>query len=65
MLADMPRNLAETRAHRWTEDGPTARLTVVQPTDDETIVSRTFTLAPGETLELNYRVGRLLFAECR
>jgi len=43
----------------------TARLTVVQPKDDETIVSRTFTLAPGETLELNYRMGRMLLAECQ
>lgn len=45
--------------------GCSARVTVVQPKDDETIDSRTFTLAPGETMDLEYRVGRLLLAECR
>jgi hypothetical protein len=44
--------------------GCTARLTVVRPRDDETVQTDSFTLAPGETLDLDYRVGRLLLATC-
>jgi hypothetical protein len=44
--------------------GCTARLTVVRPREDETVQTDSFTLGPGETLDLDYRIGRLLLATC-
>lgn len=44
--------------------GCTAAFTVVRPRDDEQVQKDTFTLEAGRTLEVEYRVGRLLLGEC-
>ncbi len=41
-----------------------AAITVVRPRDDEQMQSDTFRLAPGELMEVEYRVGRLLLGVC-
>ena len=44
--------------------GCPASITVVGARDDEELQKDNFKLAPGESLELEYRVGRLLLGEC-
>jgi hypothetical protein len=44
--------------------GCTAAITVVSPRADEQVQKDVFQLAPGESLEVQYRVGRLLLGEC-
>lgn len=45
--------------------GCALNLTVVKVNDDESIQQDTFTLAPGQSLTLEYRVGRLLLGVCQ
>jgi hypothetical protein len=45
--------------------GCPASLTIVQPTDDAPGDMRAVTVAPGEAVDVEYRVGRLLLAACR
>lgn len=44
---------------------PTLDLTVVSIGDDETVRQDRFTLKQGESLDLAYRIGRLLLGQCR
>jgi hypothetical protein len=44
--------------------GCAAAVTVVHPRDDEQVVKETFKVAQGAVLDVDYRVGRLLFAQC-
>jgi len=44
--------------------GCAASFTVVWPRDDEQVQKDVFRLAAGESLELKYRVGRLVLGEC-
>jgi hypothetical protein len=39
-------------------------VTVVRPRDDEQVQKDTFRVQPGGVLDVDYRVGRLLLAEC-
>lgn len=41
-----------------------AVVTVVRPRDDEQVQKDTFRVQPGGVLDVDYRVGRLLLAEC-
>jgi hypothetical protein len=45
--------------------GCTIRLKVVRPMADQSIDMQTFTLAAGETIDMEFRIGRLLLAECQ
>lgn len=40
-------------------------LTVVSVHDDEVVQQHTFTLQPGQSLDLDYRIGRLLLGACQ
>ncbi len=44
---------------------PSLALTVVMVNDDETIRQDTFTLQQGESIALDYRIGRLLLGVCQ